>query len=112
VVAELKEVLIKMGYAIICDARIKTDNIKVLVLVDRRKTKKQWWTEDKTHLMMVYDKYPAANFVANRLKYNNAKVISAEKATSLIEEQSKKIEMEESLDKLEEGWDGHKEWIS
>lgn len=46
-----------MSYAIICEAQVgESLGIDHLGLVDRKKSKKKWWTSDNPNLLMEFKK--------------------------------------------------------
>lgn len=100
-------------YAIICDARMGDSlGINTLALVDRKKSKKLWWTSDNVTLILGYKKRDAAVWASKRLKRNNARVVDYNAAMQIIASQN--LEINHTLDHqagmaaMEDGWDGHK----
>ena len=61
-------------FVIVQTPQIRKATIKRLYLVDRSKTKRFWWSHDAIYAMVFNDK-TAAEFQANKYKYNNAKVV-------------------------------------
>lgn len=101
-----------MGFAIICDARSgERIGIETLALVDRRLTRRQWWTSDDVGLILNYRNRAAAEFAASRLRRNKARVVPIEHALALIGEQARELDHYEVMSGVEDGWDGHKCWI-
>lgn len=99
-----------MNYAIICDARKGWKlGVETLAYVDRRLTKKLWWTSDYSFLIMEYNKRSVAEFFCKKLYRNNARVVDYKTAVNLINEQDKEITHFEALVASEAGWDGHKD---
>lgn len=79
-------------FAVIQDARMGGElGIKTLALVDRSKTKSTWWTSDDVFLILKYRHRGAAEYAANRLKRNNARVVPYEQACQLIADQQQEI---------------------
>ncbi|MDD4972498.1 MAG: hypothetical protein PHT07_23960 [Paludibacter sp.] len=70
-----------MSYYVITQGR---GNI-TLFLVDRHKTKRQWWCTDLS-LAMAFDKYSAAQYSADRLRYKHPDVVDFETARELERE--------------------------
>ena len=101
-----------MGFAILQNARSgQALGIRVLGLVDRKKSKSTWWTSDDTSIMMNYDSPKAAAFAAGRLKRNNARVVPWNQAVAEILHQAHEIEQESIFAEAEgPGWDAHKTW--
>lgn len=99
-----------MGYAIVCDARKGAAlQITTLALVDRKKSKKFWWTSDSPELALNYKKFSAAQFAARRLKKNRVRVVDFQDACKILEEQADSIlahKLGDGVDPRE--WDGHK----
>jgi hypothetical protein len=80
-------------YAIICDARLgKTLGVKHLALVDRKLTRRMWWTTNSKALIAAFSDLKAAEEKAAQLAQNNARVVPHEKAQRMIEEQKLRIE--------------------
>ena len=64
-----------MTYYVITEGR----NQLTLFLVDRTKTKKQWWTCDLALAMQFY-KESAAKIQANKLRFKNPQVVNSNDA--------------------------------
>lgn len=95
-----------MAYAILCDARKGSSlGVEKIALVDRKKTKSQWWTSDQSQLILNYRKRSAADFACKRLKRNNPEVISYERAVKVVENQAKEILLTQAERESEEGWE-------
>lgn len=109
-------------YAIICDARSgKNQGVRLLALVDRKKTRRFWWTSDNAKLILEISDRAEAEAKAADLKQNNARVVSYADAKRQIKSQKRKIlEIKEDqarnrdhqncMDAVELGWDAHKDW--
>lgn len=98
-----------MSYSIICDARAgESLGISILALVDRRLTKRQWWTSDNSSLILGYEKRGAAEFACRRLRRNHARIVSTADARRMIREQNNEIEHQTAMMDSEQGWDSHK----
>lgn len=100
-----------MSYAILCNARSGRDlGIKVLALVDRRKSRKHWWTSDSIDLMLTFPTETAANKVLRNFKHNNARVVSYRNAAMAITGQRESIDATENNPhvNMDRGWDTHK----
>lgn len=98
-----------MSWAIVCDARKgRKLGIGVLALVDRRVTKKYWWTSDSPFHIMQFYKKAAAERQCRKLTRNNAEVVSYNDAVRWIREQSREIDHQYAMDDTEQGWDAHK----
>lgn len=81
-----------MSFAIIQDARKGASlGIQFLALVDRAKSRRHWWTSDNANIALCYRKKAAADFAAKRLKRNNARVVSFERAAAILRSQSQSI---------------------
>lgn len=99
-----------MTYAIVCRARAgRRLGIEVLMLVDRAKTRRLWWTSDDPTLAIRYRSEAAARFAAHRLRYNDAHVVPFEEAAREVRQQAADIMHHEIMADLEMGWDGYKE---
>ncbi len=106
-----------MAYAIICDAR-KGESLGVhtLALVDRKKSRRLWWTSDSPNLILRYEKRAAADFACRRLRKNNPVVVDADmadrilkrQAASIIDAENERIHQDACDDP---SWDAHKDWI-
>lgn len=97
------------GFAIIRDADAGHSlGIGVLMLVDRAKSKQQWWTSDESHLGICYRSESAARFVAGRLRHGRPRVIDFDQAASAIRRQANELMHEQAMSDAEGGWDGHK----
>lgn len=97
------------SFAIICKARKgQKKGIRYLALVDRRKTKKTWWTSDSEWLIMRFKDIKAAKKARSRLSLNNPEIVSYRFAVSTIQEQENDILHYEALAESELGWDAHK----
>jgi hypothetical protein len=105
-----------MGYAIICDARTGDKfGISKLALVDRKLSKRYWWTSDTAALILNFLNLSAAEYCVRRLKKNNARIIDYEQAKIMIAQQNDaatnaQIEFDHlaALYDAEMGWDAHK----
>jgi len=98
-----------MGWSIICDSRYgRRKGITTLALVDRKKTKKYWWTDSDINIIINYRCKIAATFVAKRLKKNNARVVSYTQAVRILEDQENLIMEDEANLEAEMGWDAYK----
>jgi len=104
-----------MPFAIICNAR-KGHNmgVRILGLVDRKISKRLWWTSDNPGLLVVYRKRSAADFCANRLKKNGARVVDADMAMERLRDQAAAIRETEAQqlhwqNEEDRSWDAHKE---
>ena len=95
-----------MPYSILCDAR-KGENLGIdyLGLVDRKITKRTWWTSDDANLLLRYHSKSAADFVARRLRLNNARVVSSKYAVSVIDRQRRRIGIK--VDDFDGSWASH-----
>ena len=71
-------------YIITQEPDIDTCNGRELILVDRRITKKYWWTYDLS-LAYVADRTDALHTLS-KLKYNNCKIIELDKYKEKINE--------------------------
>lgn len=99
------------GYAIVQEVRAGGDRgIEILGLVDRAKTRRQWWTSDDPSLLIRYGSRRAADSACGRLRFNNATVVPFRAAKAQLEEQRRAVEHAEAMDAVEAGWDGHKVW--
>lgn len=67
-----------MSYLVVTEGHKDT----TLFLVDRRKTKKQWWTYS-TCLAMKFNSRSEAQEQANKLIYKNPRVVSFQEAQKL-----------------------------
>lgn len=65
-------------FLIVCDGR----NDVTLFLVDRAKSKKNWWTTDTDDAIHYRSEY-AAGYAAKRLRYKNPRVITETEARQL-----------------------------
>jgi len=98
-----------MSYAIICDARQGWKlGISELALVDRKKTRKLWWTSDSSYLIFKFRLKSAAEYSLKRLKRNNARIVSYDCAVNIIDNQENEIMDKEATTDMELGWDAHK----
>jgi hypothetical protein len=80
------------AYAIICDARGGQElGIDTLAMVDRSKTTAEFWTSDKTHLIMRFLSPKVATKVADRLRHNRPRVVEYDFARGVIERQNSAI---------------------
>ncbi len=61
-------------FVVVQTPRKRNKVVKCLYLVDRSKTKRFWWSHDAIYAMVFNDK-TAAEFQANKYKYNNAEVV-------------------------------------
>jgi len=66
-------------YVIVQDPCLDKDLIDWLFLVDRRKTKKMWWSHD-AGFAIVFQKKSAAELQVRKYKYNNVKVVKVQKS--------------------------------
>ncbi|CAD5377317.1 hypothetical protein OF001_U20244 [Pseudomonas sp. OF001] len=99
-----------MSYAVICDARAgESLGIQFLALVDRSRSRKQWWTSDDPSIAINYRSLSAARYAARRLHHNNARVVPFQSAVKWLREQAKEILHNEALSACEAGWDAHKD---
>jgi hypothetical protein len=96
-----------MSFAIVCEAR-KGQKLGIthLALVDRRKCKTEWWTSDKTSLIMKFATEAQAKVQLRRLKHNCPQILPYSVALEWISEQANEIE---ESNNREQGWDSHKE---
>lgn len=93
-----------MGYVIVQDARKgESYGIQQLFLVDRKKSKRLWWTSDNPSIVLVYEKKEAADFAASRLRMNNARVISDNMAFANLDSQQNAIQQAE--DEMDYSWE-------
>lgn len=105
-----------MSYAIICNARKgEVLGISTLALVDRKLTKKYWWTSDSASVILNYVSRAAAEYCVSRLKKNNARIVDYDYAKKLIKRQSdlvteaiREFDHIAAMDDTEQGWDAHK----
>ena len=106
-------------WAIICDARKgRSSYIGRLALVDRAKCKTLWWTSDDPGIAMRYESKSAAQFAADRLTKNNARIMYFEDARRILERQARDLQQiqserlhREAMADAELGWEGHKNAI-
>ena len=61
-----------------------------LFLVDRKKTKKSWWTVS-LDLAMEFDRHLAAMYSANRLRYKDPRVVGSVEAGKLEDENTQTL---------------------
>lgn len=98
------------GFAIIRDAHAgQSLGIGVLMLVDRAKSKRQWWTSDEPHLGIRYRSEGAARFVAGRLRHGRARVVDFDQVAHVIRQQANEIMHTQAMSDAESGWDAHKD---
>ena len=107
-------------YAIICDARSgRNIGVTRLALIDRRKTRRMWWTSDNKSLVQSFSDKSEAQAKADQLSQNNARVVPYAKAVSMMEEQAIKIRQAEqdlarqkdhdaNMEDPDLSWDAHK----
>ena len=82
-----------MSFAIVCEARKgRKLGITHLALIDRRKCKDEWWTSDKTSLIMKFSTEAQAKVQLRRLKHNCPQILEYSMAVKWIGEQADKIE--------------------
>lgn len=81
-----------MRYYIACDSRYEN---KQLLLVDRRKTKAQFWTEEFLNIAMAFENYAAAKKAVSKLRYNNPRIINQKEASDIAWENCLKNAMNE-----------------
>lgn len=80
------------GWSIVSDAnRGRHLGIRILALVDRRKYDVRWWTSDVPEAVCVWKNREDAERVCERFTRNNARVVRAEDAICVIEEQRDRI---------------------
>lgn len=86
-----------MTYAIVCDARRgRHIGLTTLALVDRNKTKEQWWTSHESHLILrLWDRQAAENRI-NKLSIGNPRIVMFEEAVKIIEDQETMIMQHEA----------------
>lgn len=60
------------------------DGIRTFFLVDRRKTKRFWWSPS-LRLAMKFRKKSAAEYSMKKLRYNNPEVMTVERATHALQ---------------------------
>ena len=60
-------------FVVVQKAKRNRKVMSILYLVDRKKTKRFWWSHD-AYYAMVFEKESAAKYQAERYKYNNATV--------------------------------------
>lgn len=91
------------GWSIVCDAqRGRHLGIRILALVDRRRYDLHWWTSDKPEAICVWRSKEDADRVCERFTRSNPRVVRAEDAFYVIEEQRDRIaEYSEELDVVE-----------
>ena len=89
----------KQGWSIVCDAqRGRHLGIRILGLVDRRRYDQHWWVSDKPEVICVWHSREDAARVCERFTRNNARVVRASDAVSVIEEQRDRIREHEEAD--------------
>lgn len=102
-------------FCIVCTARKGEGlGIEVLGLVDRKKSKRLWWTSDNPSLLIRYKCREAAVYAASRLKFNKVMVTDATYAEHHLKRQAKLIVEAENermhLEALDDpSWDAHKD---
>jgi len=69
-------------------------NEKTLFLIDRKATKRKWWSE-RLDQAMIFRKESAAIIQAKKLRYRNPEVISLLEAKRIAENQESKYLMNE-----------------
>lgn len=72
------------GYAVVCDSRKRQG---LIGLVDRSKTKSQWWTYGDPNLLMCFEKESSAQYQADQYEMNNPAVIEFQRAWEEINHQ-------------------------
>ena len=60
-------------------------------MVDRNLTKDQWWTSDDPTIIMEFYKKRVTEKTLKKLKHNNPKIVSSEKAREIVRKQKKNI---------------------
>jgi len=86
----------KKGWSIVCDAqRGRHLGIRILALVDRRRYDQHWWVSDNPEAVCVWRDREDAQRVCERFTRNNARVVRAEDAFCVIEEQRDRIQEHE-----------------
>ena len=94
------------SYSIMCDARAGFDlGIDTLALVDRRLSKKYFWTSDNPSIIMWFSSKFEAENALKKIKYNRPRIIESKYAIEYIHDQGNEIDTVE-CDEL--GWDEHK----
>lgn len=61
-------------FVVVQNPRRNKSVMKLLYLVDRKKTKRFWWSHEASYAM-VFDKKSAAEVQANRYRFNKARVV-------------------------------------
>lgn len=107
-------------YSIMCESQHGSElGVSVLGLVDRRKTRRLWWTSDEPALLLRYESREAAEYACKRLKHNGPRVVTSRYAEERLSAQRQCIadakeqirdlkDHEAAMDAVEWGWDGHK----
>lgn len=105
-------------YSILCESQQGSElGVSVLGLVDRRKTKRLWWTSDDPALLLRYESREAAEYACKRLQHNTPRVVTSRYAEECLSGQRQCIadakehetqEHQAAMDAVEWGWDGHK----
>lgn len=99
-------------WSIICDARKGAKlGVYILGLVDRKLSRKLWWTSDDPYLLLKYEKLDAARYAVSRLRKNNARIIESSQAVKLLEDQNQGIRSAECASYADPGWDAHKSYL-
>jgi len=101
-------------FGIVCNARKGHGlGIRYLALVDRKRSKRLWWTSDNANIALCYRKRNAAEFAASRLNKNSARVVSFTHVQKILREQAESIAGVENdsqifLHEDDPSWDAHK----
>jgi len=78
-----------VSFAIICDARKdRVPGVKLLGLVDRKKSRRSWWTPDRLANLLVIETRKRAEIKAKKFTWNNARVVKLSEAVRLLNEQA------------------------
>jgi len=95
-------------YGIVCDAR-KGDKLGIenVALVDRNKTKRQWWTSDDITIIKRFNSLEIAKQALERIRYNNPCIMESNSIHKLINRQNRHIEQVIDYED-DQGWDAHK----
>ena len=83
-------------YIILSNSRINKG--EKLALVDRNKTKNQWWTQD-VNKIMIFNSKDAAETQCSKLKFNNPQVWEYAKGIKRLSQVLVKVQTESTFSK-------------
>lgn len=94
-----------MSFAIMCDSQF--DDHTELGLVDRKVSRRGWWTSDDSSLLKEFSTHREAEDALARIRLNSPRIVGYEEARNILDHQLNEHLEADSEEEAARCWDAH-----